>query len=448
MEHLLRSIVRLHAYTTPKQFAQPYRELERVAGVGSGTFVKGVGSNVDPNYLYILTCAHVVEDADQVTVVLPLKGSEQLPASVVSFVPKHNYDLAIVALHNPNGIYNSYIRYLPLGSSDKLVQGQKLLALGFPMGQTGLKVSDGVFAGVQHFLQHTVSISPGNSGGPLVNKKGELVGINNAGMIHVAASNIGYAVPIELYKLTAKRLFHVPVNPSEPGPHRVLRPPGFGLFIQPTTKQQTASTPCCPQGMYIFQVIPGSPASQAGIQPGDLLCELEHSQVDNTGEVQTPWSVQKVPVVTAVLRLNDPTQAYHFKIWSSATQQCTHHQLTPLVLDTHGSKMLYFPHDPVDYLNVQGFILMNMSKNHLGFDDLMITMLSLEPLEWFQPHVFITHIVPGSPAAMSKTLTVGDTVVAVNRKQVNSIADVKRRLQSKPGGPHQLTTQTGKTVVL
>lgn len=444
---MIKAIVRVHSYGRAINFVKPFVELERESAVGSGTIVnpKELHLPADSEYLYILTCAHVIDKADQVTIVLPLKGSEQLAATVVSFVPKHNYDLAILALPNKNGVYNDFVRTLPLGESTKLVQGETLRALGFPMGQTGLKVSDGVFAGFQHYLQHTVSISPGNSGGPLINERGELVGINNAGLVHVAASNIGYAVPIELCLMTAPRMF---IDIGPPGPHRVLRAPNFGFFLQPTTLlhiqhiAQVSDQGCCTSGMYIFEVVDGSPAFEAGVRPGDFLCAIGDAKVDNTGDVPVPWSVQKVPIKTALERYADPDQQYSFTIWSKRSQSCTTIQMSPRVLDVHSNYYSYPPYDTVAYMNIQGLIIMPLLRNHKEYPETLTTVLSLSPKERLRPHLVITYIVPGSPADQSQTLSAGDLLVSVDGSPVTSLDQLSSE------GVHLYTNHNGKTTML
>jgi S1-C subfamily serine protease len=453
MEHMLKSIVRLHAYGKPINFLRPFIDRERESAVGTGTFVNPADIGVavpDPDYLYILTCAHVVEKGDQITVVLPLKGSQQLPATVLSFVPKHNYDLAVVALPNPGGMHNKYMSTLPLGSSTSLVQGEKLMALGFPMGQTGLKVSDGVFAGLQHYLQHTVSISPGNSGGPLVNQAGELIGINNAGLIHVAASNIGYAVPIELYFLSARRLFNLPIG--TPSPNRIIRSANFGFFLQPTTLEHlqqiatVSSENCCSTGVFIFEVVDNSPAHKAGIRAGDFLCEVQGTPVDITGDIAVEWSLQKVPIKTALERLSDPEQAYNFTIWSNTSKGCKQVTLSPSVLDANGHWYCYPPFDVVQYVDIKGFIVMPLMKNHKEYTQTITSVLKLKPKERFQPHLIITHVVPGSPADLSHTLDSGDFLTHVNGVPVSTLDELTGLLS--PTHSVTLTNEMGKTTVV
>jgi S1-C subfamily serine protease len=452
MNKLLKTLVRIHAYGKPVDYTKPFVEQERKEAVGSGTFVDPVALGLQQftkDTLFILTCAHVIEQADQVSVVLPLKGSEKLPATVVAFVPKQNYDLALLALPNPNGMYNAFISILQLGASTKLQPGDKLIALGFPMGQTGLKLSDGVFAGIENFLQHTVSISPGNSGGPLINKAGQLVGINNAGIVHVAASNIGYAVPIELYMITATRFFSTPIGP--PSPHQVIRQPLFGFKVQPTTQahlelvagsEQAANN----SGMYIYDIVPGSPAEEAGLQVGDFLGAVQDVAIDFHGEVKVSWSEQKVPLQTVLQRLSNPNKTYVFKVYSHQYKQWKTTSLSPKSLDLHAALFVYSPYEEVKYMDIKGFIVMPLMQNHKYFESTRKSFLELTPHEKLQSHVLITYVVPGSPADLSKTLKAGDRLTFVNQHPVKTLEDVEHAVVNKIA--ISLTTSKNKSTVI
>ena len=94
VQGILKTIVRIHSYGQQVDFARPFRNMPRVSGVGTGTFLnpKSLGialpRDVQDSFLFVLTCAHVVDGSDQVTVVLPLVGSEQIDATVLAFVPR------------------------------------------------------------------------------------------------------------------------------------------------------------------------------------------------------------------------------------------------------------------------------------------------------------------------------------------------------------------------
>ena len=451
MTEMLKTLVRIHAYGMPLDYTKPFVEQERKESVGSGTFVdpRVLGVTTYPtDMLFILTCAHVIDQADQVSVVLPLKGSEKLPASVLAFVPRHNYDLALLALPNVHGIHDPFVHTLPLGSSKALQPGDKLVALGFPMGQTGLKVSDGVFAGLENFLQHTVSISPGNSGGPLINSAGELVGINNAGIVHVAASNIGYAVAVELYVLTAARFFSKSLG--HPSPDQVVHQALFGFKLQPTTLEHLERVMNAPAagktGMYVYDIVPGSPAQLEGVEVGDFVGAVGQVPIDFHGEVKVRWSEQKVPLQTLLQRLADPSKTYAFTVYSHRAHRWRLAQLSPRPLDLCAALYKYHPYDDMEYMNLQGFIIMPLMHNHKDYEATRKTFVELSPQDKLKPHVLITHVIPGSLADLSRTLKAGDRLTDVNYRPVSTLRDVQRVLDDK--GPIALTTSKGKSTVV
>jgi len=422
---ILSCIARIHAYGQPRSFSKPYRTTDRSKGVGTGAFI-------DPpvpvdGFIFVLTCAHVVDGADSLTVILPLLGQEELPASTLCFIPQDVYDLAIVAIEDPRGEYRVQTRRLPLGDSDTLKPGEQLTAYGFPLGQTGLKVSDGVYSGFQHLLQHTVSISPGNSGGPLVNSQHQIVGINNSGIVSPGASNIGYAVPISFYKSTCDALFQR--TPGEPSPGRVLRLPSFGLYYQPSTtaliQEAGASDSRCSSGVYIYKILPDSPLARAGVDVGDILTGFDGLDIDNRGEVRVPWNSQKVELQYVLQRVVDSGHEHAFHIWSARRKQCVVLHIAPQNLQVNGMKMNYPPQDPMDYIAFMGMCLMDLCKNHRTQTATFKSYIKLEPEELAQPHIIITHIFNGMKLSVTGALSTGQIITHINGRPVSSMAEAR-----------------------
>ncbi len=145
MEHsasvLADSIARIHSYVVPRESVVPYKRVPTKKGVGTGFFVPGGQTGRFP---LLVTCAHVVKDAHRIGVVLPTTSGEELPARAKLIVP--DYDLAIIQIEAPMDA-KSKVRTLPVGDSDALQPGEHLFAIGFPLGQEGFKITDGVFSG-------------------------------------------------------------------------------------------------------------------------------------------------------------------------------------------------------------------------------------------------------------------------------------------------------------
>ncbi|HUT31941.1 MAG TPA: SUMF1/EgtB/PvdO family nonheme iron enzyme [Planctomycetota bacterium] len=162
---------------------------ERPSATGTAFFV-GKGG-------YLLTCAHVVKGAGRVEVSIGLKSLE---AAVLAM--DEELDLALLQVRVEG------VATLPLANSNAVEVGTEVRAFGFPLSSVigeDLKVTKGTISGIsmraaQKVLQVDAAVNPGNSGGPLVNEKGEVVGVVSAKIVDVKVSNVGFSVPINYAK--------------------------------------------------------------------------------------------------------------------------------------------------------------------------------------------------------------------------------------------------------
>jgi len=465
-DDVLKCIARIHAYGSPRSFSKPYRRLERSKSIGTGVFVDPPADIKAAGFIFALTCAHVVDGAESLTVILPLVGQEELPAFTLCFIPRDTYDLAVVAIADPTGRYRKQTVRLGLGNSDKLVQGERLIAYGFPLGQTGLKVSDGVYSGFQHLLQHTVSISPGNSGGPLVNERQEIIGINNSGIVAPEASNIGYAVPIEFYKAARNLLFTRPLfasttaitrhprlhsRPTSQSQHteaeRVLRPPTFGFLFQQSTValiEQLGATTGCTNGVYIYKVLPGSAFEAAGICAGDVLTAVHGQAIDNQGLVRVSWNHQKVKLESVLQRIVDTRIAVPIRFWDAKQQKCTTVRVFPRNLNTNGYMMKYPPYDSLQYIAFMGMCIMELCKNHRTETTTFKTYVKIEPEELMRPQLIITHVFEGMKLAVTGALPVGQLVTHINDQPVTTLREARRAFSHPLGDIMTVVIRDGR----
>ena len=229
-------------------------------GQGSGFLVDTEG--------HILTNYHVVHDASTVQVVLP--NGETLDAKVAGRSPADDVALLKVDAEDVAGI-----EPLPLADSSAIKAGQMVIAVGSPFGLDN-SVTVGVISGVERsrpgilsrpitgMIQTDASLNPGNSGGPLLNSQGEVIGINTSIEASTAASiidpkGIGFAVPIN----TAKDLMtRFPDN-------EIVKRPWLGISgaaLSPTLAEILGIDTT--EGVYIMTVSPGSPAEEAGLIAG------------------------------------------------------------------------------------------------------------------------------------------------------------------------------------
>jgi S1-C subfamily serine protease len=185
----------------------------------------GSGSVIDANG-HILTNAHVIEGASKLTV--SFGGEKNFPAKVVGIDP--STDLAVLEITPPK----EGLTIVPFGDSEKLVVGQKVLAIGNPFG-LDRTLTTGVISGLQRpirarngrpiegAIQTDASINPGNSGGPLLDKFGRIIGINSQILSPAGGSvGVGFAIPVSI----AKRVIPQLIQFGE------VRRPTLGVGIQ------------------------------------------------------------------------------------------------------------------------------------------------------------------------------------------------------------------------
>lgn len=250
----------------PRHDQGPMPDLQ---GAGSGVIVSSDG--------YVLTNNHVVEDAKEITVTLPDK--REFSGTVVGLDPQT--DLAVIKVEATG------LPYVQWGDSSTLQVGEYVLAVGNPFGLNST-VTLGIVSALgrggmgitqyEDFIQTDAAINPGNSGGALVNTKGELVGINTAIFSRSGGyQGVGFAVPTKLAK---------PVYTSLVKSGTVVR--GFlGVGIQAVTPDLANSFHLDKaQGALVTNVLPGSPADQAGIQRGDVIVEYEGQVVEDPRTLQ------------------------------------------------------------------------------------------------------------------------------------------------------------------
>lgn len=198
MKHIANSIVMVYNYGKIVNPLDHQQILDNFESRGTGFIIK----KLDKCY-YILTCFHCIDDSVKVKVSFHSINGVKYDVKIKGMMP--DYDIALLQLDfpEPNNIDGSI---QPLECIDEVVERlNKVSAVGYPLGEENLKYSSGVINGWSDYLIQTdTPINQGNSGGPLLNKEFQVIGINSAKV--VSADNIGYCIPIRLYLLWADEL--------------------------------------------------------------------------------------------------------------------------------------------------------------------------------------------------------------------------------------------------
>ena len=257
----------------------------RQEGMGSGVIISADG--------YILTASHVVKSTDELKVFMADK--REFTAKVVGTDPKT--DLAVIKITGKN------LPFVPIGDSELLRVGDWVIAVGSPYGlqQTvtagivSAKGRQGVIGGdgYEDFIQTDAAINRGNSGGPMLNLKGEVVGINTAIYSQSGGNTgVGFAVPSKLIKQ---------VLPSLQAGKKVVRGQ-LGVFIQDLNEElahqlglkQTT-------GVLVAQVNKASAAEKAGIQPGDVILQYNGQHVEDVSDLRNRVAATAPGVKTPIV---------------------------------------------------------------------------------------------------------------------------------------------------
>lgn len=267
------------AYITSTTVQQGFFGEEEGQGSGSGSVIDDQG--------HILTNYHVIEGAQRLSV--SLGGNKKYPATVIGGDP--DTDLAVIKIEAPR----DQLTVVPLGDSDKLVVGQKVLAIGNPFG-LDRTLTTGVISGLQRpirarnnrpiegAVQTDASINPGNSGGPLLDSHGRMIGINSQILSPAGGSvGVGFAIPISIAKRVVPQLIEF---------GRVRRPK---LGISTRDVNTLRNMPVA-DGVLILRVAPGSAAAAAGLREtaqsmdggvelGDIIVAIDGEKITNQDDL-------------------------------------------------------------------------------------------------------------------------------------------------------------------
>jgi serine protease Do len=268
-----------------ERFFRGEGEMDR-PGAGSGFVIDATG--------FILTNNHVIDRADEIYVVL-FGGPEEYEAEVVGQDP--GTDLAVLKI-DPEGRDLPFVRF---ADSDQLSVGDWAIAIGNPLGELASSLTVGVISAkgrsdlviqganllYQDFLQTDAAINFGNSGGPLLDIHGRVIGVNTA--INAAGQNIGFTIPSNLAVRIAEQL-------RESG--RVVR--GYlGVLMEDLTPELAEGRDLdVDSGVLVEEVRPDTPAERSGIERGDVIVRVGDAEIRDSDDLR--FKIADSPVGEAV----------------------------------------------------------------------------------------------------------------------------------------------------
>jgi serine protease Do len=360
----------------------PQRQLE--SSLGSGVIVNSSG--------YILTNNHVVSGATDIEV--SLSDRRSFKATIIGTDPMT--DVAVIKLNASN------LPVLVLGDSDSLNVGNFVLAVGNPFGLAGTVTMGIVSAkgrgnlgieGYENFIQTDAAVNPGNSGGALVDVRGELVGINTAIVAGNGGGNqgIGFAVPINMARQVMDQILKR---------GKVVR--GYlGVVIQPVTPKIAKSFNLAkPEGVLLSDVSPNGPAAKAGLVKGDIVLQVNGQPVNDPSELQLK------------IAMTPPGSSVKLKILRNGKENMINVTLGELPAKGEQAQEQEGGEN-------------SSSSQGLSIDNLTPDMARQLRLPRNTRGVVVTDVEPGSAAA-SADIRRGDVILEVNRSPVSNVNEFNR----------------------
>lgn len=348
----------------------------------------GSGVIVDAGKGYIITNNHVIDKADVIQVTL--RSGETYEAKLIGTDP--DSDVAVIQIKADK------LTAVPLGNSDQLNVGDFAVAIGNPFG-LGQTVTSGIISamersglgieGYENFIQTDASINPGNSGGALVNLRGELIGINTA-IFSKSGGNIGigFAIPVNMAHSIMQQLIE----------HGEVKRGRLGAQAQDLTPQlaQAFNIPFR-RGAVVSHVDKDSPADRAGLQPGDVVIELNDKSIRNADMLRNAMGLLRIGQTVQMNVLRD-------KKVISLTAKVAEPDITDETIA--GEKL---------HRHLAGTELQNIQPDSKLYGRV--------------EGVIIASVEPGSPAAQTG-LRRGDIITSASRKNIKSVKELQTAIKS------------------
>ncbi|AJB83567.1 serine endoprotease DegQ [Enterobacter hormaechei] len=356
----------------PDQQAQPFE------GLGSGVIIDAAKG-------YILTNNHVISQADKISV--QLNDGREFDAKLIG--GDDQSDIALLQVQNP-----SNLTQIAIADSDKLRVGDFAVAVGNPFG-LGQTATSGIVSalgrsglnleGLENFIQTDASINRGNSGGALLNLNGELIGINTAILAPGGGSiGIGFAIPSNMAKTLSQQLIQF---------GEVKR----GLLgikgMEMSADIAKAFKLNVQRGAFVSEVLPNSGSAKAGVKSGDVIVSLNDKPLSSFAELRSRIATTEpgAKVKLGLIREGKPLTV-EVTLDKSTSSSASAEQISP---------------------TLQG------------------ATLSDGQLKNGTKGISVTTVEKSSPAAQAG-LHQDDVIVGVNRTRVQSIAEMRKVLESKP----------------
>lgn len=389
---------------------QPYnRTQESKTSTGTGFFLRGLRDS--DGVPLLLTAYHCCELAVRIRVLVEAHGTSYQDAVLVGANPK--MDIAVLRVPALTPDIEKVVSELECGDSDTCHMAQRIQAVGFALGKTFNQSTVGVISGRTYtHLQIDAAINGGNSGGPVLDNHGKVIGIVLAGMDK--AQNVNYMCPINETMMTVDRILHnsaaqrpVCVNNADLNCKCLPAPKTLIDMLQ------------APKGVLVAAINANTPLHRMGMRAGDILTALAGHDIDYQGRIEVPWWVDKLPVYAVLPRLST-IRPSHVRFWSRTLGKLVEGDVSMMAGSAAKFDRVFPEFEHVPYVSLGGIVVQPLTKNLLPHHKQLAAMMARPSLHE-DSVLIVTNVMPESPFSELHTITHGDIILSVNEEPVRTL---------------------------
>ncbi len=434
MQDIDNAVVQLFVQNSLFNWLEPYKSPKQMSATGTAFFIDDQG--------HLLTNYHVISEASGIQLQMQLFGKQRFDVTVVGAYPERDIALLRMAPEGIAEIINQLgsVPFLSFGDSDQLERAQEIACLGYPLGQETLKITQGIVSGYQEFnsdffLQVTAALNPGSSGGPALDSKNQVIGINTA--IIPDAQNIGYLLPVNDIKHIVDSL----------RTNKLIRRPFLGCDVNYATADMVSflNNPE-PGGIYVSKVYEQSNFYDAGILAGDMLYAINEYELDLYGETTLSTASGKIPFTSLIQR---------FALGQDITiKLCRKGRMLdvkfPLVCHDLLPVRLVFPEfEPVDYEIIAGMVFMELTLNHVArFEERKPEFSCFRKRSHqYKSVLIVSHVFQNSLTQKARIINDADCIVLINNNPVQTLGQLRSAVRAS-SDYFSIQTTEGKCMVL
>ena len=409
------SVVRIIAEIIDINWQIPYLIDNPGKGSGTGFFIDSV---------HILTCCHVISGAKNIYIEIPGYSNEKYKCEIVGICPE--FDIGLLKILN----YKSKF-CVKIGNSDLLKSGMNVCVVGYPRSYTGnsnnpinnLKYTMGIISGQQYGLIQTDSaINPGNSGGPLFYNN-QVIGINSLKLVGNNVENIGYAIPINYYKIIKNDFSN-----------KIIYRPSLGFEYINTDDKIIAelTNNKIDNGIIITKIYDSSLLKKTRLKEGAILTKINNMNINNYGLVNKTWINTKFDInnILNLFKLNESIELEYYS--TNKKNKNIKYEKMKLKLNPYIPKIreVYPVFEKIDYFILAGVILMNLTYNNITNYNYDLFSKYYNKSERDKSIVIVSFIFPNTQINVLNNIKIDDIITKINDIKISNINNIKKILEN------------------